>query len=132
MSWSLVTTPELPFIEVVYSGNITPDELAAALAATAKAAKDSARYLFLANCQQLARGHSVTDLYYTMMEMDRLIGAGVRFREAVLLPAGKDSDDLVKFWETICVNRGFSVQLFHDRLQAVAWLTQLPPKTGAT
>ena len=75
----------------------------------------------------------MTDLFYTMMEMTRLFetGADIRLREAVLLPAGKGPEELGGFWETICVNRGFNVQLFHDRPQAIAWLTQEPPKAPA-
>jgi len=43
-------------------------------------------------------------------------------REAIIAAQDPEAREMLRFWETTCLNRGLLVQLFADREQAIDWL----------
>ncbi len=121
MPCHVMINPAHPVIEISFSGSITRFELADALRETLALAEAHDTCRILADCSQLAGGHSSIDLYY-LAETVSTSGIAHRLKEAVLLPELPESSENVKFWETTCFNRGIRVSLFTDRQQALAWL----------
>jgi hypothetical protein len=127
MSWSAAVCGEPQYVEARFAGALTADDLRAAAAQTLALAARLPRPLVLADCSELAGGHSVVDLYALadIVAADPLAAQGIR--EALLFPAlpGPASD--VAFWETTCHNRGLTVRAFTDRAEALAWLLGREP-----
>jgi hypothetical protein len=98
-----------------------PQDLQAAIEATLREAAARGAVRFLADCSSLAGGHSIADLYAMAQLLD---GAAMPegLREALVLPQLNAAAEDVQFWETICVNRGYTVRVFEERAAAEAWL----------
>lgn len=111
-------------VEAVFGGELTPEELRAAVETTIDTARRHASFLVLADCLELQGGHSLFDLY-ALVDFLQDSGVPPSFREALLMPgAGRDWFDGVEFWETACLNRGLAVRIFSDRDAALAWLQE--------
>ena len=121
MPWRASVNPDVPIIETYYSGVLTQSELSAAVHETIELCRTYGRTLLLGDCTALVGGHSVVDLY-VLADFVMASGIGHTIKEAVLLPELPASAENVKFWETTCYNRGFSVRLFNDREGALKWL----------
>ena len=109
------------FVEVVYTGNISNEELIEAVLASVHLAREKGSFLFLADCTKMTGGHSIVDLYelislYEKLEIPR------NMREAIILPVIPEPVDKVRFYETASTNRGYTVRIFDDREQALVWL----------
>lgn len=46
-----------------------------------------------------------------------------RIRVAVVSPRMPEAQEKVRFYETVCLNRGWKVRLFKSRDDAIEWLT---------
>jgi hypothetical protein len=125
MPWHVNINNDFPIIETCYSGFLTRIELSDAIQQTLKIAKDKGINLLLSDCSTLKGGHDVFDLYElvnVIMKMD--LHHTLTLMEAIILPDYKESEELVKFWETTCSNRGITVRLFNDRQSALDWLLE--------
>lgn len=123
MPWRVIVCPDHPIVETSYSGLLTPSELTSAVHETLAAAEQEGVNRLLADCTTLEGGHSVVDLYTLAKEVAER-GIMWTIREAVLLPRRPDAGEKVRFWETTCINRGFTVRLFDDRQAALDWLLE--------
>lgn len=121
MPWNVVAHPELPVVETIYAGNMTGDDVAMAAAETLKIAAGLGRNRLFADCSTLDGGHSIFDLFAISEETN--LGA-LGLREAILQPALASSLEMVKFWETACMNRGVQVRIFTERDEAMRWLLE--------
>ena len=120
MAWYIKHNGDEKIIELTYSGIVSPPELQDALSAAMSCSKKEGTTFFLADCTDMAGGHSITDLYFliSLYEMHGLRG----MKEAVILPALKSTFEQVRFYETTCLNRGFDVKIFSNHQDAIAWL----------
>jgi hypothetical protein len=122
MPWMLGHAPDLGAVTVSISGSLplssvsklTQDALSLA------AAKGTRR--FLADLPGLERTESTLDLY-SMPTQHLVAGANGQDKTAVLLPVNQALWDDVRFYETVCRNRGLDVRIFAARTDAVRWLT---------
>lgn len=123
MPWRVSLNPELPVVETLYSGLLNPAELSDAVRATVSALLEHGLTRVLSDCTELEGGHSITDLYFLA---DAVLASGLSqvMKEAVLMPSRHDPAVNAQFWETLCVNRFFSVRLFKERVAAIEWLLQ--------
>ena len=124
MPWHASVHPDLPIVETCYSGVLTPSELSAAVREPLTLARTSGRTLLLSDCSALVGGHSIHDLY-CLANAISLSGTGYSLKEAFLLPALPASVEMVKFWVTVCCNRGINVRIFSDRQSALDWLLDI-------
>ena len=109
------------FVEIVYSGIVTPADLDGSRRDALVAAGKSKTSLFLAD-STMQTGRVI--LMFLNQAVDALIAARVspRIREAVVLPADPESRQSALFWEAACRNRGVDVRTFADRQGALGWL----------
>lgn len=127
MPWTVSFWPERLVVETVYSGVLSPEDLESAIDESLTAAREHRVARFLADCSGLQGGHSILDLYgmATMLEAK---GVPPGVREAVILPQLNAPADDVRFWETVCQNRGYAVRVFSRREDALDWLGDSPPE----
>jgi len=122
MAWNIKYNCDHKIIEITYSGIVSPSELNDALAAAMSLSQKECTLLVLADCTDIAGGHSVTDLFFLISLYEK---HGLRgMKEALILPALKSSIDQVLFYETACLNRGFNVKILRNSQEAIAWLKE--------
>jgi hypothetical protein len=121
MSWKTNLVENPGYIEVTYSGKVSPEELFTALKNAVFLSRKNNVILFLADLTEMAGGHSVFDLYgaisiYETLKFD------AKAKEAILMTSLQDTVDEIKFYETTCKNRGFNVKIFNQKEEAISWL----------
>lgn len=121
MPWHTEYRADIAVIHTVYTGQVSPTDLGAAvMAVVGLAARHGAR-LFFTDLRQLEGGHSVFDLY-ALAETLHELPIPPDAREALVLPASPSTACDADFWETVCRNRGYEVRGFADPVAALAWL----------
>lgn len=120
MPWNVQHHAEIHIVEIRFIGQLTPQELQAALEQSLAAGQHHDTYRYLADCSELQGGHSIVDLY-NMADMLAALQLP-RFREAVLMPQLAASREHIGFWESACFNRGLQVRVFESRPVALEWL----------
>ena len=125
MPWKVQIHPDSGIVETEYSGVLSPVDLGKAVQETIETGRTSGAVLFLADCTGLLGGHSLFDLYGLA---DLLVSLGFenQFKEAVVMPDLDAPTENVRFWETVCLNRGLQVRIFADRAGALEWLIGVP------
>lgn len=121
MVWQCEKLAAHPIIETAYVGLVGQAELESAVRATIDLAGRTGITRFLADCSRLEGGHSILELFGIANTLSAS-GAFGAMREAVLLPALPTAAEDVRFWETVCLNRGLIVRIFDDRAAAIDWL----------
>lgn len=121
MAWRCERMSAHPIIETAYVGLLDHAELEAAVRATIELAQRTGTLRFLADCSRLEGGHSIMALYGIANTLSAS-SAAHGMREALLLPALPKAAEDVRFWETVCRNRGLTVRIFEDRKAAMDWL----------
>src|SRR5512145_1353567 len=121
MPWTVSYSPDLAAVTTVYSGRVKPNELQEAVRSTLQLAREHGTRRFLADCAELQGGHSVSDLY-AIARMLEAEGLDHGSREALLLPQLTGAVEDVRFWETVCLNRGYTVRVFERMADATEWL----------
>ena len=126
MPWTSGLHPDLPIIDMRYSGIVTASELKEAFYSTLNLAILEGISRIRVDCTDLNDGgHSIFDLYF-LADLLAMHDLGVMVKEAIVLPAMPEDVENIVFWETACVNRGLRVQLFESREEALDWLLQFP------
>ena len=122
MPWKIQIHPEPVIVETEYFGVLSPVDLGRAVQETIEAGRTAGATLFLADCSGLVGGHSMVDLY-GLADLLATLGFDVQYKEAVVMPGLDAPAENVRFWETVCLNRGLRVRIFPDRPGALEWLT---------
>lgn len=122
MPWNVTSVKEPMRLELTLTGRVTPGELRQAAQECMHRATSDQVWLVLADCLQMEGGHSIFDLH-ALADFLHATGLAHRIREAVVAPEQGPFQDVVKFWETTCFNRGIQVRLFSGRNAALAWLS---------
>ena len=123
MPWTIRFLAEERIVEMVYSGMINPRELEQSITEALAASKTHACARFLADGTAMLGGHTTSDLY-THMEQAIKISFPEPFREALVLPpkAPLEIVENMQFWAAGLRLRGYDVQIFIERAQALNWL----------
>jgi hypothetical protein len=124
MAYTLEYNRKLQIVELVCTGRYTSQE---SLESTTKAialGKENGDANALVDASEAEFNMSVVDFLilpereYVEQDMNR------RIRVALVPPTGtKDKED-ARFYETVCVNRGWKVRIFSSRDAAIEWLTE--------
>ena len=123
MPWSYKYNPTLKIVEVVYSGEITARDLGESSSALIALEKEKGLNWFIIDATEMKLTASLIDVY-DLPTKQYLEESADRFgRVAVLLPSCSKTREAVHFYETVCKNRGWMVQAFSNRQEAVDWLT---------
>lgn len=119
--------PELEIVEAKYVGHVTGDEYKKDATVAFDLAKTNNTNLFLIDDSELMDAGSVLDLY-DLPALYEELGFKRSSKAALVLPikSAAAAED-VRFYETVCINRGWQVQVFTERQEAVEWLRQTKP-----
>ena len=123
MPWAYEINPQLQIVEVVYEGEITARDLRESTSEFIALEKKKGMNRFLVETTRIKLASSLIDLYnlpskqYLDEEADRL------GRVAIVLPTCPKTKEAIRFYETVCRNRGWMVRAFLERKEALNWLT---------
>jgi hypothetical protein len=109
------------FIRLDYTGEITQDEFLGAFYDALSKSKETGVVLFIADLRYSTGGPSNFELFYKVDSYDEN-GVLRNMKEAVIFPIYDPESEQVKFYETICRNRGFNVRIFNDYDRGLDWL----------
>ena len=121
MPWKLEFTDDDRLLQVKYRGDFPADQLRTATLEIVNAlvAKQSRRLLL--DCYD-AHFDVPTVAVYQLPEVYDQMGVSRQVRAAVVLPKDGYKKEIFEFYEEVCRNRGYFVQLFPDAASALAWL----------
>jgi hypothetical protein len=123
MPWTIRFLAAERIVETLYSGMINPCELEQSITETLAASKTHACARFLVDGTAMQGGHSAMDLH-TNMEKALKTSFPEPFHEALVLPpkAPLEIVENMQFWAAGLRLRGYDVQIFIERAQALNWL----------
>lgn len=127
MPWTYEHNPVLQIIDVVYAGNITARDLRESTSELIALGKEKGINRFLLDTTEMKLDTNLVDLYDLPTQQYVEEKADRQGRIAVILPKSTRARKAAEFFETVCRNRGWLVQVFSERQGAVDWLTLSSP-----
>ncbi len=121
MTWKLEYNSELRIIDLVYSGNVSGPDMRETTSRAISLSQEHGITDFLVDASNHEQAGTVTevfDLPQQFVEED----VNHQSRVAYVKPISPDLQELAQFFETVCVNRGWHVQSFTNRRDAIGWL----------
>jgi hypothetical protein len=125
MTWRVEYDSELGIIHSVYAGRITADDFKEGTLKAISLAKKHKTYLILIDDSRLESAVSTNEIYEMPLFYD-VVKASRRSRMALILPASGPIREDVKFYETVCRNRGWVARVFNEHQKALEWLLRKP------
>lgn len=125
MPWSVKYDAELGIVCIVNSGRITIDEFKEGAFEIIAQARKHRTNLVLIDDSKLEITVSTNDIF-KMPQFYEDAKAYRGSRWALIQPPEGPALKELKFYETVCRNRGWLVKLFSDRQAAVDWLLNEP------
>lgn len=123
MAFTINYLAESRVIEICYIGELSKSELVESLFKAGELGKEKLTTLVLTDCTKMTGGHSFFDLYdlFALFEEAQV---DHRLKESIVFDAGAPVTEVISFFETAALNRGYNVRIFTDREVAMAWLLQ--------
>jgi hypothetical protein len=121
MPFTVTYNNELRIIESTLVDQVTNKDLLKHEAQCIALAKENESTRILSDARQATLEMSVVDLY-GLPEFYGDQGLQRSVRIAVLPPTSEAGKDLVDFYETVSLNRGWTVGIFEERQEALDWL----------
>ena len=121
MPYRITHDGELGIIEVVFLGNITPEDLRASTSECIALHKRTGALGVLVDSNTWELGAPATQIYELPKEYLK-DGLDPRIRIAVLLPTQPAAVEGARFYEDVCRNRGWNARVMPDRASALEWL----------
>lgn len=125
MTWKISHDSTLGIVELVLTGAASGEELLEASTAAIGLIRKTGVTRGLIDAADQVETASVADLFSLPSHYFEE-GLSHDTRIALVIPERPELHDVTEFYETVCVNRGWTVQRFADRDQATAWLSQAP------
>ena len=122
MAVSVTYVEEAGVVEMVFQGAPTPGEIDAAMTEAGATGAEKLTNRFLVDSRDMPAGGSAFDVL-ALGELIASFPPGLIEREAILLSEDPAAAEEMKFFETVCRNRGLDVRVFRERDEALAWLT---------
>ena len=120
MEWNLVIHDEGRYIEVVTSGIVDSDgtiDMAKAIAQTMKSHRLTKALIDHRNVTSVIGNTSAT---YNRPKIFRFIGLTLGIKIAEIIRP--ENEGYFKFFESVCINQGYRISVFHDKDKALTWL----------
>jgi hypothetical protein len=122
MAWTLEFDAQRGVICLAFAGTVSAEEVRdSSKAVIAEIAARRTRRILTDFTGVTLLAVSTTEVY-KLPDAYRTLGLAGPFREAVVTSADPAVRDTVRFYETVCLNRGSTVRTFDDRAQALDWL----------
>ncbi len=125
MAWSASYNHMVGVVEIVFTDIIGGEDLQAATGRAIALQREYGVKNALISVSEQAQSAPAVDIYYLP---DQYEAAGVSrdVRLAFILPQKPDLQETVRFYEDVCINRGWQVQLFPCRQEALEWFQTAP------
>ena len=123
MPYKIHIHTEREFIEVVYSGPVTPDEVLEVDSKTIKLERKNVPNLYLSDFLNANLTFSILDLYNKPSTWTKRGFNPLNKLAIISTNFGKQWEDL-KFFETTSLNQGLNVKIFSNREDALDWLLE--------
>ena len=123
MSWTIDYNHTLGIIEIVYVGFTSRLDIQEVTSKAIAMTEKEETLDVLIDAVEMDPAPSVIDIYKLPAEQYVSEGLSHQIRIALVEPNLPQAKEAARFYETVCVNRGWSVQLFSHRDEAIIWLT---------
>ena len=123
MPWAYEHNPANEIVEVTFSGSTSGSDLRELTSELIQLEKDSGVNRILIDTAEMEISASLVDIFNLPAKQYIEEGADRRARVAVLLPTSDREKEAVQFYKMVCSNRGWRVQVFPERQDAIRWLT---------
>ena len=123
MPWNLASTDDGRLLTVTYQGVFEAPELRVSTLQIVDTLMARGTLRLLLDCSD-AHFNTATVEVYQLPELYHARGLSRQVRAAVVLPKDGYHQELFTFYEDVCRNRGYFVQLFPDKDSGLAWLDQ--------
>lgn len=125
MAWTIEYQPDSRIVEVRFSGAVSGPELKEAAVARIEFGKQKSAHRFLVDAAEMRASKSTI---LDVLEIPAKVYADSRMDRAsniaVIQPKDPESQWIAEFYENASVVRGWSVDVFSNRISATAWLQQ--------
>ncbi len=122
MTWKLEYNSELRIIDLVYSGNVSGPDMRETTSRAISLSQEHGITDFLVDASNQEQAGTVTDVHELPQQYVEDGADRQKVRVAYVRPISPDLQELGKFFENVCVNRGWHVQSFTNRRDAIGWL----------
>jgi hypothetical protein len=123
MTWTTTYDSTLGMVEVILIGKVSGDDLLEASATAIALIRKKNATRGLINAADQIETSSVVELF-DMPAYYADEGLSRDTRIALVVPKTPKLHDIAEFFETVCFNRGWVIQRFAGREEAVQWLTE--------
>ncbi len=125
MPWRVFYNSTTDIVEIINEGIFTSEDLFAEVTAGYDLAMEKGTLKFLVDTTKREKLKASVFDFFKVPKMFSKMPELRKARIAVILPIGKNYDEGVRFFETVCLNRGYLVHTFKAREEAEEWLTQI-------
>lgn len=121
MAWTAAYNDNLKIVELLFSDTISGADLKNATARAIALQQEHGIKTALISVSEESQSAPAVDIYNLPDQYEKE-GVSRDIRLAFILPRKPDLRETVRFYEDVCVNRGWRVQTFESREEALAWL----------
>ena len=122
MPWNALHHQKLNIVELVFTGSTTAKDLQEGTSKCIALGKEHETNRFLVDGEELELSVTLTDIYKLIDEQYVIEQADRTSRIAVVRPRSPQAQEGVRFYETVCMNRGWAAKITSTRKEAVDWL----------
>jgi hypothetical protein len=122
MTWSHEYNSKLQIVELVYAGETTARDLQVSTSELIALEKEKGINRFIVDATDMEVNFSLMDVYNLPTKQYIEENADRKGRVAVVLQTSPRTKEAVDFYEDVCRNRGWMVQVFSKREEAIDWL----------
>ena len=123
MTWHVCADTKREFVEVVYSGHISGDDVAAAAVERIRAQNELGYTRALVDGSRIEQGSlDAFDAYQLPTNVYPTNPSPPHTQMAMILPPKRPERTIAHFIETASINRGWDVRAFDTREEALEWL----------
>lgn len=122
MAWKAAFLEAQRIVELTYTGLITAQDMQSSTSHCIALGKQHQSSLFLVDPHDAQFSASFVELYNLPNRQYELEEANRSARLAVVQPSSPRMREAVRFYESVCRNRGWTVLVLPTRDEAVAWL----------
>jgi hypothetical protein len=124
MAWTLRYNDALQSIEVTFWGHVGGPEVHESTSEAIALLKKHGAMRALVDTTEMESAPPVVDIYDLPAKQYILEDLSYDVLIALIVPNTSKIKEAARFYETVCVNRGWNVQSFPNRGDAIEWLTR--------
>jgi len=126
MPYKLTFNDKLLRIDNVVSGTLSRNDLQQSTTEAIELQHNHNAYRVMVDAKKLESVNSVTDLYDLPKQYVEQ-GASRSTRIALVMPESEAARKFIRFYENVCINRGWTVKSFESHGEAEKWLVSERP-----